>query len=158
MAKNKMVRCRYKHCKHDQKEIERDQAVKDGGAYYHPDCHQEKELMRSIEQYFINNINSQPIMQQLRTVINRLVYVQGKDPAFILFAMKYAVQNKIQLRYPPGLYYIIDRDDVIEAWRKRNRGQRKEFDFADVEDYTPTDGYTVQRPTGFGRILNNGTV
>ena len=37
--KENIVKCRYSHCKHDTKEIPKDEAYKNGNAYYHKDCY-----------------------------------------------------------------------------------------------------------------------
>ena len=68
----RVIKCRYSHCKHEGGQVEKEDAIKDGG-YYHKDCHKEKSLKQEIEAYYITNL-PQTAIQLLRKVINILLY------------------------------------------------------------------------------------
>ena len=151
--KNEFVKCRSTHCKHPDEPLRREDAYKVGSAYYHKDCFMEKELLRKIEKYFIDNFDKQPIMQALRKVINTIVYTQGNSPELLMYALRYAKENNIALRHPAGIYYVMKNTKMLESWHKYLNKKKVDFDFGEVEDLKSVVGYNNSRQTnGFGRI------
>lgn len=151
MSKPKMVKCRYSHCKHESKDVLKDEAVSDGKSYYHKDCYIEKETLKECIDVYVKNFESDPIFTQLRSVINDIVYNKGNEADFLLFALKYSASHKIPLRHIPGLYYIIKDNNIIKAWEKeKSLAARDKV----VVSNTNTEYNYVQRKTkGFADIL-----
>lgn len=154
MGRSEFVKCHSPHCKHPDEPLKREEAHRAGKYYYHEDCYREKELLRDIERFYIDNFDSQPIMQQLRRVINTIVYTQGNPPNLMMYALRYAKENGIALRHPAGIYYVMKNTKMLESWHKLMKKKKVEFEFAEVEDLKPVVGYNNPKQTsGFGRIL-----
>lgn len=113
-----MVKCRYANCLHENKELDKNEAVKSGAAYYHSDCLRTKEQMKQIEDLFITRVNPNAIISQLRGVIKTLAITRGLGSDFLLFGLQYYIDHKIPLNYPQGLYYVVQNKDVIAAYNK----------------------------------------
>lgn len=153
-----MPKCRYAHCKHVGEPVDKEKGVHVGSAYYHEDCYKEKELLREIERYYIDNFERDPIMQALRKVINTIVFTQGKSPEFLMYALRYTKSNNIPLKHPAGIYYLMKDEKIIESWVAHTNRKKVNFDFPQVEDLKPEAGYVNNSgKRGWGnRILSRG--
>lgn len=118
MKEKEKVVCRYSNCLHKDKEIEKENAIKSGRLYYHPDCFQTKEDIKRIIDLFKKNINPNPVYATLQSVIKNIVFTKGLGSDFLLFGLEYYIKNKIHLNYPQGLYYVIQNKKMIDAYRK----------------------------------------
>jgi len=113
-----MVKCKYSKCLHDRRELNKDDAVKDGNAYYHEDCLRTKEDIKQIIALFQQKVNANPVYSQLQSVINNIVFTKGLGSELLLFGLKYYIENKIPLNYPQGLYYVVQNKEMINAYHK----------------------------------------
>ena len=148
------MKCRYGHCKHDDVNVSKQDGIKVGSMWFHPDCYHEKEVIAQIKQYWVDHFERDPVWSALVKIINNLIYNKHVDADFLLFALQFAHDNHLRLQHPPGMYYLVKRDDVRAAWEKRNRPKMSEFEFGEVEDLVPVAGYDKQsKPSGFGRIM-----
>lgn len=133
--KVKTVRCRYPKCSklHESTELLKNDAITMGGSrYYHPDCYHIMQTVNQIRDTFIKNINPTMTGKQigmLVSTINSIVFDKKVDIDFLKFALEYFIQYKPgKLNYAPGLHYIIQDKDVINAWKKYSEQKiRKEF-------------------------------
>ena len=122
MAKEKIYKCRYNHCKHETKDVLASEAVKEGNRYYHKDCYKTKEDINKIVELFSEHVNPNVVFAVLRKVINNIVFTRGVDSGLLLFGLNYYISNKITLNYPQGLYYVIQNKNVIKGYtEKKNR-------------------------------------
>ena len=112
------MKCAYKHCKHGG-EVEKDQAVKVGNRYYHADCLKEKETVKSIIDLYHEMVDPKPIENYLRKTVNDLIYKDGNDASFILFAIRFCLDNGWTLRSPGGLRYVAKDWKAKEAWKNK---------------------------------------
>lgn len=119
MAIKDTYTCRFNHCKHETKEINKDEAVKIGAAYYHEDCAKNKKNIELTIKLFETYINTNPVYSQLRAVINNILFTKNVDSDFLVFALQYYIDHKIPLRYPQGLYYVIQNADAKQAFDKK---------------------------------------
>ena len=110
--------CKYSHCLHNNREIEKEKAVRVGNAYYHSDCLKTKEDIKEIVDLFKTHINPNPVYSQLQSVIKNIIFVKGVQSDFLLFGLRYYIEHKIPLNYPQGLYYVIQNKDVANAYNK----------------------------------------
>ena len=149
------VKCRYSNCKHDSKEIDKDEAVKSGNSYYHADCFRDKENRKEIIDLFVKHINPHPVYNQLQTVISTIINQKGLSSDFLLFGLKYYIEHKIPLNYPQGLYYVIQNKQVIEAYNKLNeRKVLAKENFVITEDNNEVEfSYKPTKAKGFADIL-----
>lgn len=116
-----IVTCKYSNCLHDDRQLNKDDAIRSGNAYYHKDCFKTKEDIKQIIALFQKHINSNPVYSQLQTVIKNIVFTKGLGSDLLLFGLKYYIENKIPLNYPQGLYYVIQNKQMIAAYNKQSR-------------------------------------
>lgn len=153
MGKN-TVKCHYTHCKHEDINIPKEEAVKDGGNYYHADCLEERMTLREIENFYIQNFEEDPVMSLLRKTINRIVFDQGMDPKYVLFSLGYAKKNNIPLRHPAGIYYIVNDHEIINEWKRITAQQAiAGFKFEATTELQPVAGYGAQMARGFRKAV-----
>ena len=112
------VICKYSNCLHSNREIEKENAVRVGNADYHSDCFKTKEDIKEIVNLFKKHINPNPVYAQLQSVIKNIIFTKGIQSEFLLFGLRYYIEHKIPLRYPQGLYYVIQNKDVTNAYNK----------------------------------------
>lgn len=118
MGKSTTVKCRYSNCLHEDKEINKEEAVQSGKMYYHADCLKTKEEIKQIIDLFSTHINPNPVYSQLQSVIKNIVFTKKVSSEFLLFGLQYYIDHKMPLNYPQGLYYVIQRKEVIDAYNK----------------------------------------
>ncbi|GEM_PF-557627 len=159
MAKEKIYKCRYNHCKHETKDVLASEAVKDGNRYFHKDCYKTKEEINKIIELFAEYINPNVVFAVLRKVVNNIVFNRGVDSGLLLFGLNYYIANKITLNYPQGLYYVIQNKNVIKGYKeKKNKEylieqkknlQKAEDDTEMVSSFT----YKPNKQKSFADIL-----
>jgi len=134
------MKCRYKYCKHPGEEVSKDDAAKKGTQYFHKDCFKEREEKEKIVKLFLDKINPNTPVPQLRKTVNTIVNTKGIDSEFLLFGLKYYINNKMRLNYPAGLYYVIANKEMEAEYNKlKNAGKKMKFTIE--EDTTPTFVY-----------------
>ena len=112
------VICKYSYCLHENKEIDKENAVKVGNAYYHSDCFRTKEDIKTIIRLFKEHINPNPVYTQLQSVVKNIIFTKKISSDFLLFGLRYYIEHKLPLNYPQGLYYVIQNKDVTNAYNK----------------------------------------
>lgn len=135
---NKTVKCRYNNCRHESKDIPKEEAVKDGRSYFHPDCLKERKEKQEIVNLFLEKINPNTPVPQIRKAVNTIVHTKGFSSEYLLFGLRYYISHKIKLNYPGGLYYVVANKDVESEYnRLKNAANKIEFSLEDdVEDQT----------------------
>lgn len=171
--KIKMVSCRYQKCfmLHDSKELPQIEAVKSGdGKYYHPDCFHTSQTVMQIRDTFVKEIN--PVMTgkqigELVATVNNMIFTKKIDVDLIKFALDYFIKYKPgALRYPHGLHYIIQNQDVINAWNKTKEQKMRNEIKKEAESIKQSDDngdeidikndfiYKPHKPRSFTDILS----
>ena len=158
MAKTKNVKCKYTHCKHPDVELPKEEMIRVGNWYYHPDCYKEKETIQKIIDIYQKYFEENPIFTQLRSVINDIIYKKKVDSQFFLFAIIYAVNHHKVINHPPGLYYLVKNEEILAEWNRRQYSQlKKEVKKEVVEDSTaPTFTYKPKKQKTIADILMEG--
>lgn len=116
---SKLVKCRNKHCLHDHEPIMQDEAIRVGNAYYHKDCYEVVCNCKEAIDLFAKKINPDVSFAVLVKVINNLVYNQKIDSGFLVFVVKYSIENGINLRYPQGLYRLSQNPKIISEYKNK---------------------------------------
>ena len=145
------MKCRYNHCRHASTEVDKDEAVKVGNKYYHPDCFREKELLNKIVETYMQYVDPNPVMVQLRNIINKIVFGDGVEPEFIIFAIQ-----KSKIKHPPGLYYIVKDESLIKEWNAmKAKKEMSNMAFVASANYEEDKSfhYVPVKNKGFSRIL-----
>lgn len=146
------VICKYSHCLHSNREIEKEKAVRVGNAYYHSDCFKTKEDIKEIVNLFKTHINPNPVYAQLQSVIKNIVFVKGVQSDFLLFGLRYYIEHKIPLHYPQGLYYVIQNKDVANAYNKAKTKEIKKS--IEITEQTETEfKFVPTKNKGFADII-----
>ena len=108
-------KCGYKKCKHDGiVNTDSDDCVEENGKYYHRDCLREKNAIAEIIDFWYREIDEDVVFNQLRRVIDQLVYQRRMDASYILFAIKKKAKF---LNYPSGIYYAVGDKRLKADWR-----------------------------------------
>ena len=79
------VKCQYKYCKHESRDIPKDEAVKGGRQYFHTDCFKERSEKEEVVKLFLEKINPNSPVMELRRVVNNIIHTKGIDSGFLLF-------------------------------------------------------------------------
>ena len=144
--------CKYSHCLHDNREIEKRKAIRVGNSYYHSDCFKTKEDIKEIVNLFKAHINANPVYAQLQSVINNIIFVKKVQSDFLLFGLRYYVEHKIPLHYPQGLYYVIQNKDVANAYNKTKAKEIKKS--VEITEQTETEfKFVPTKNKGFSDII-----
>ena len=144
--------CKYSHCLHDNREIEKRKAIRVGNSYYHSDCFKTKEDIKEIVNLFKAHINANPVYAQLQSVINNIIFVKKVQSDFLLFGLRYYIEHKIPLNYPQGLYYVIQNKDVANAYNKTKTKEIKKS--IEITEQTETEfKFVPTKNKGFSDII-----
>ena len=132
MAKEKIFKCGFLHCAHEDKKISEAEAIKINQRYWHKDCYEISQIIQTIVDDYMANVSSTVVVSLLRKVINTIVFgnklLNTKVPKYesdlnaalyLEFAFQYAINHGIKITHPQGLYYLIDDSKVKEAWKKK---------------------------------------
>ena len=111
---DKVYKCAFKHCQHEPCEVSQGEAVKMGTRYMHKDCAEKSEYIQKTRDLYFEKISNTVVMKQLVSVLNNLVVKKNVDPKFLYFAVDFAVSNKIPIKSPYGLHYLIDNNRIKE--------------------------------------------
>lgn len=158
----KTYKCAFKHCQHESCNIPQDKAVKVGNRYMHSDCADKSEYIAKTRDLYYEKVSKTVVMKQLVSVINNLVIQKNVDPKYLYFALDYAINNKIPLRSPYGLHYLIDNNRIKDMWDKKKSAEiakqiQEEADNSNIEPVTKNSfNYSANSNVGFGGILKGG--
>ena len=149
--KSAYVKCKYSHCKHENREVLREESVSSGNLYYHKDCYQEKETMKKCIDIYVKYFEDKPIFTQLRNVIDDIVYKKGYDAEYLLFALKYGALHRKPIKHPPGIYYLIKDDSIAKEWNKEKLMANKEHVVVNNKDTEYV--HVPKKQVGFADII-----
>ena len=153
--------CRFAHCCHEDKliNVDTDEFVQNGSAFYHADCYRDKSNIDFIMNFWKNEIDVGVVYKQLRSVLNRLIFVDGYSSDYVAFAVQYCVQQNKPLKYPPGLKYVLSDFVVKKAYELKIKPKKKisqsDFSARDKDNGDPEGPkFNVShKKSGFGGIL-----
>ena len=160
MAKEKVYKCRYNHCLHENQRVLASEAIKDGSRYFHKDCYKTKKDIDTVANLFKEKVNPNVVFSVLRSVVNNIVFKKGVESGLLLFGLNYYISNKINLNYPQGLYYVIQNKNVIRGYEeKKNREyliqqKKKAQDMKNNEEIESSFTYKPSKQKSFADILS----
>lgn len=170
MAKKTDIKiCRYKQCKHPTKEIDitMDEYVAKGNMYYHKDCYKAKEKgewkddktkadLQLIKNMWVEHISKTVVYSQLFRCLNDLIS-RNIESEYLVFVMQYCIEHKLNLNYPAGLNYFVDKKEIKDAYTKKKlntTGYKQSFVAVENEEIAPK--FSVNRkPNGFQSIIHD---
>lgn len=153
------MKCRYKNCLCEEKEIPKGEEVLFNKLYYHKSCLETKNNIQEIARVFSEKINENVVFPQLYRVVNNIVFDKKVDSECLLFGLNYYVEHKIPLNYPQGLYYVIQNKEMLAAYNKMKANEIKKemdkvLDSVDIsEENEMSFTYKPSKQKGFGDIL-----
>jgi len=161
MSQEKVYKCAFKHCKHKNQDVLELDAEKVGNRYMHKDCAKTSLNINKVKDLYYEKISKTVVMKQLVSVINAIVFNKNIDAEYLFFALSYAISNKIPIRSPYGLHYLIDNKNIKSNWEKKQsqaiREEIEEEDFILPEVNKPTSfTFSIEKNTGFGGIFKGG--
>lgn len=117
-----MPKCAWTHCPCNQVIEDMSDAVKDKTRYYHKDCLKQRNTINDIITLFTEQVNDKIVMSQLRNVINTLVFKEGYEAEYVLYAVRYAINHPyMKLTYPAGIRRICLDQNVKSNWDNMSR-------------------------------------
>jgi len=164
--------CRYCDCRHPDKMIDlnTDEYTVVGKMYYHKDCcikkrrgewkdEQTKSDLQYIKNQWVLHINNTVVYSQLFKVLNDLLQ-RGIPSDYLVFMFDYIVSHKMKLRYPNGLNYYADNEQIKAAYIKSKIVKADKSAFLVDEsafgqpEQTPPPPQN-NKPIGFESVLKN---
>lgn len=150
----KIRKCYYGKCKHGgQINIETDEYVQDKNLY-HTDCYQEMKNLQLIRNLWIERISNTVSYSQLNKVLNSYLD-RGISSDYLLFTLQYVIANHMTLRYPGGLQYYIDREEIKKQYQKTLKQKLKQAPYnTAVQSNIPKFAVKTKKE-GFGSIIGD---
>jgi hypothetical protein len=135
----KIVKCAYKYCSYKDRNLPIEDAILVGkSTYYHKECYKQNEEIKEIIELFKTHIDPLVVFSQLRTVINNIIFNKAVGSEYLLFALKYVINNKINLKHAMGLHYIIGYKNIQNAYMKEKSKityeQKNKIEITNTED------------------------
>ena len=115
----KIYKCAFKHCKHEKQDVLESESEKVGNRYMHKDCAKTSINITKVKDLYYEKISKTVVMKQLVSVINAIVFNKNIEAEYLFFALSYAISNKIPIRSPYGLHYLIDNNKIKSTWKKK---------------------------------------
>ena len=153
-----VVKCQAQCCLHKSRNIISNKAVMDGGNSYHPDCYKFNKNLHKIQEIWKSKIDSKYSSTELVRVVKSLVLNKKIDSEMVLYGVRYYVNNKIPLRYPQGLNYVVTNREVIDGFNrlKESRVTKLKIKITLEDDpLEPSYTYTPIKEKGIGDIFDN---
>ena len=162
--------CWYIKCKHNTKEIniETEEYVRRDNHYFHRDCYtakingewkddKTKADLQTIKNLWVENISNEVVFSDLFRRLNELVS-KGIDSEYLVFVMMYIINHRLNLNYPAGFKYFVEKREIKEAYAKRQLKSSGKSDnpFVVKDDGSTAPKFSVKsKSSGFQSILNH---
>lgn len=116
----KKVKCRYKHCLHEDKYLNKNDAVMGGNKYYyHPDCYEEMQIIEDIINCCMGLVINYNSKKMITEMIDKIIFDNHVPAKELLEKVKIYIQLGKTINYPQGLKYIVKDDDTEKEYRIR---------------------------------------
>lgn len=167
MAKTTRI-CRCACCPVEGKliNLETDEFAVDGTKYYHKACYEheqrEKEkkdrlnadiscILDLWQKHISNTVN----YGYLRKILNEYLE-RGISSDYMVFTMQYVVNHKLPLRYPPGFRYMLDKQEIQDAYQKQQAAKllKQQKEVKPRKTNAPQFALNREKSGGFGTIFN----
>ena len=166
--KSDIKTCRYANCQHELKRIDisSDEYVNFGARYFHKDCYEKKQKedekaeklsndLKSIRTLWLDYIDNTVVCSYLFKEVNKIL-AQGVDSSYIVFTLYYVIEHKLNLHYPAGLKYFVNKQEIKDAYAKKHYMELARKKFHAVDDSESAPKFTVaQKKNGFQSILKD---
>lgn len=147
--------CQYPHCKN--KEISDEDLIMYRGKPHHRQCYDDMLNIREIKKQYLDHISATVVQKLLGKVINDIIFSKNIPSDYFLYAVKFAISNKIKVNSPMGLHYIVENNQIKNSYKKIQADKvRKEIvvntSYENKEEVVFTAKPNIPN-SGFGDIL-----
>lgn len=150
----KLVKCRYCHCKHPEDRRPPEEMIRGNGfTYYHAECAKERDLINRIVEYYTTNVDDRVTIAQLRSVVNNIIFKKKVPAEELLFDLTYVHQHGSKINSPYSLHYIISNKKVQNEYKKYLETKAPIIDISSIETSEETQFIYNKKKTGFGDIF-----
>jgi len=152
MAKSDIRICRFGLCKHPNKQIDisKEKYVVVKKRYYHEDCFNQREQnlkkdektsadIQLMKNLWFTNINRTTSYGALLAAFNDILE-RGVSSDYLLFTLQYCINHNLNLRYPQGLKFFVDKWYIKQEYYSAQRKQtyeNKTFVVSEKDSQTP---------------------
>ena len=133
-----------------------DDCVIENDKYYHKDCYQLHKDIITFRDLWYENISDTASFSLLSRIFFELLDSPGITSEYLVFVLRYVLDHDIPLRYPQGLRYVVDRQDIKAAYKKKTTPiiSQRQFIAKPDEDAAPSVGFAAfKKPASFSSIL-----
>lgn len=114
--KDRIGICKYSNCKHNHKiNMDTESYIKGVDGLYHEDCHKEKTSLQLFNILWRENISQTVNLYDLNNTLKQLMSIKGISADYLLFALRYVINNHYSLHYPAGFKYYVNRQEIKDA-------------------------------------------
>lgn len=173
MNKKNIKICRYCNCPYPSKliDINEDEFAVDGIRYYHKKCYEikldedEKQRQKSegyqqFRDLWLKNISNTVVYSELHKVLGELIS-RGIELDYLIYTLNYVIEHKLNLHYPAGFRYFVDRKEIKDAYTKKKSNMssvcsKENFVITKREDNSPK--FSINKEArGFQSIFKSNT-
>ena len=140
------MKCAYKYCQRGGN-VSKSDAVKEGTRYFHPECFKEKKTVAEIVNLYHERVDPHPIEAYLWRTVQDLVYKDGNNAEYLLFAFRYCLDHGWTLHTPGGLRYVAKDVSSKKAWDNIQDAKIREKVKKDMEESSTVDMTNWNLPT-----------
>jgi hypothetical protein len=129
----KLVKCRYKHCKHPEDYRPPDEMVHgNGSVYYHKECAHERDTINKIIEYYTSNIDDRVTLAQLRGAVNNIIFKKNVPADELLFDLMFVHNNGNKINSPYSLHYIVANKRIQHEYKKHLESLKPKTDVSKI--------------------------
>lgn len=90
----------------------------------------------------------------MNRTLNQLLSKKDVTVDYLLFVLQYIIDNHLNLHYPAGFRYFVDKQDIKEAYIRKTRKIISVSNFTAEDNTDDSPKFSVnKKPLGFNRIL-----
>jgi len=151
--------CAFSRCKRPIDPLKDEYHRTKNGKCYHKACYEMLLKASEFTRMWQDSINREENVRKIKSAFFRNVYDLGFSEDYVLFGLKYCVNNKMSLNFPPGLKYYLEFDEVKDAYdvacgKKKPKRIVKINDFrVDKEEKSAQKFNYVEKNRGFSSIF-----
>lgn len=130
--KEKMYKCKYRHCLKPSEKVSESEAVMFGKRHYHKECAALHTQIERIKRIYFDFIDDKSDYVQVVGVINNLIFKKGYSPDYVEFMMKYSAVYCARNFKSPYLLHTIIENGIVEKMYKNDKQRRdviERFDY-----------------------------
>lgn len=137
------MKCGYKYCKLGN-QVDKEDGVKYKNRWHHVECLRERKNKEEIGLLYTKDVDEYVNKAMLNKSIKQVINDKKQDSEFVLYALKYAIKNDIELNNPFGLHWVVKDDKIVKSYKedilkekmyrtldeiekKSNRGEETDF-------------------------------